>query len=715
MKILSDNPVESLIEDKQKRKELVHQLTESLINLPSSESIVYGLYGPWGAGKSSFLNFLEKDLQSKEQSVLRFDPWYFSSNEKLIMSFFLSLSEIIRSLLNNSCLSDEFEKEILKYVYLVSPIELNATIHPSKKQGLQKIFHKTFSGGINPQIFNIGGQVSVETIDNNPYYLKEEIKRILADLKKRVYIFIDNIDRLDGDEILMIFKLVRLCADFPMLTFVLSFDRDYVTRVISDRLATDEDYLRKIIQVDVDLPLYDLSTIDSFFFSALEDFANQLGIRNEVLISQRFVNLYYSNLKGIFIKDFRSLKRYLNAISISIPLVIGEVNYCDFLIVELLRVFAPKLYSLLPLLELHLTSFDGLNDLEVQRKTRTDSFDKLIKMVEALGENTPHTIDGVLDLLGDLFPIFGHYFQNPNNPRRLIRGDHLDSFNKNSRICSPNYFEIYFSYSVKSGELSGEERIHLIEKVRNGSLSSDLRIIPDAKIKGKLFQTLYFLTLNLDSFSEIQLSELIIEICSSSNLLEDTSRIQLLDREFYQAVSLVIESIRLLTKEQRDINIRHVINNSTSLRFTIQILYFVRETMPDVSIDDFQLELANKILEMIKSDDTSILFQSPKSLLATLNFLRGISSDLLQGFDIRVYLAVAFRKQPDKVPNFLSLFVSLTLDEQPVEFHMEDVELFVDSQTLLEILNDNQVYEPVDQIELFALNRFREAMRDKGN
>ena len=718
MTILTDNPIKSLKDDRQNRSGLVHQLSESLINLPSSECIVYGLYGPWGSGKSSFLNFLEEDLQSKEQSVMRFDPWFFSSNEKLIMSFFLSLCAKVSPLLADSTQISEFTKKIILYANMLSPIEINTTTHPPEAQGIKKKTQIMVNASVGFPFASFGGQISVEKFDNNPFYLKERIRSLLATLSQRVYIFIDNIDRLDGDEILMMFKLVRLCADFPMLTFVLSFDREYVTRVISEKLLMDEDYLHKIVQVDVVLPLYDLSSIDSFFFSALEEIANQLGIGKKVLISERFVNLYYSNVRGIFIKDFRSLKRYLNAISLSLPMVFSEVNYCDFLIVELLRVFLPELYSSLPSIEHYLTAFDGISDHEVKLKPRKTAFEKLKNKIEQFEDNGHGIAVATVGLLSEMFPIFGEYLYNPTNPRKIIRGDNLDSYNQNKRICSPNLFWLYFSYTVKPGELSSDERNELLVKIHEkgqDTPSGDLRIMYGAKKIGKLFQVLYYLQLILDSFSDKEKGNLIMEISSESDILEDTTRIQLLDREFYQAVSLVIECIRLLTKEQRDINIRHVINNSTSIRFTIQILYFLRETMPEIWKDDFQLELANKILELIRSDENAILSLSPNSLLATLGFLRRVSRELLYDFDIREYLAVAFRKQPDKVPYFLSLFVSLTLDEKPVEFDLKDVELFVDCQTLLDILDHHQINGPLGIIELFALNGFRDAMSRKAS
>ena len=45
---------------------------------------------------------------------------------------------------------------------------------------------------------------------------------------------IDYIDRLSNEEIMAVFQLVKSLADFPYTTYLLAFDREIVTRALSD-------------------------------------------------------------------------------------------------------------------------------------------------------------------------------------------------------------------------------------------------------------------------------------------------------------------------------------------------------------------------------------------------------------------------------------------------------------------------------------------------
>jgi len=55
-------------------------LTEGIYNCQSADGLVVALYGPWGTGKSTLLNFVEHALTKKEKhiTIVRFNPWWFS-------------------------------------------------------------------------------------------------------------------------------------------------------------------------------------------------------------------------------------------------------------------------------------------------------------------------------------------------------------------------------------------------------------------------------------------------------------------------------------------------------------------------------------------------------------------------------------------------------------------------------------------------------------
>ena len=102
---LNDEPITSSDEDKLNRKEFISQLTKTIIAWKSTNSLVIGLYGPWGSGKSSILNLLGKELQTSFSDgdevtdnrieVVRFDPWFFNSTEQLLRTFFTAIEKAI--------------------------------------------------------------------------------------------------------------------------------------------------------------------------------------------------------------------------------------------------------------------------------------------------------------------------------------------------------------------------------------------------------------------------------------------------------------------------------------------------------------------------------------------------------------------------------------------------------------------------------------------
>ncbi|MGH9446598.1 MAG: P-loop NTPase fold protein, partial [Terriglobia bacterium] len=61
----------------------------AILALPSSEGLVIGLYGAWGAGKTTTLNYVAHFL--RKGPAENFDPWWFSGREDLVRAFFQQL------------------------------------------------------------------------------------------------------------------------------------------------------------------------------------------------------------------------------------------------------------------------------------------------------------------------------------------------------------------------------------------------------------------------------------------------------------------------------------------------------------------------------------------------------------------------------------------------------------------------------------------------
>lgn len=73
-------------------------LAQSILRSNPANGFVVGIYGEWGLGKSTLLNFIEHyakaDVDEETPLVIvRFNPWWFSGREDLVRRFFKELEK----------------------------------------------------------------------------------------------------------------------------------------------------------------------------------------------------------------------------------------------------------------------------------------------------------------------------------------------------------------------------------------------------------------------------------------------------------------------------------------------------------------------------------------------------------------------------------------------------------------------------------------------
>ena len=234
-----DNPIARQREDRLGRSGLVEVVARHILLSPPSESIVIAINAPWGAGKSSVLNLIEERLSSSCPSapaatdsdhlpiLIRFNPWHYTSVDQLVGMFFSELAHGIGT-----------------------PPGMKATkIMKQISQALE-----TFSGLVSVYSPAVGQAMKVGAHyfkrDMSLEKQKQAINKLLLDLGRRVVVFVDDMDRLERDSLRMLFRTIRLYADFACVTYLLAFDRLVVeTNLDEPGGIRGRDYLEKIVQV----------------------------------------------------------------------------------------------------------------------------------------------------------------------------------------------------------------------------------------------------------------------------------------------------------------------------------------------------------------------------------------------------------------------------------------------------------------------------------
>ena len=424
----SDQPISSKSEDSLGRASFALRIAETIANRKDESSVAIGLYGVWGDGKTSVLKMMQEYLDEIDDViVVNFNPWRFESEENFLRNFFSNFVKVL------------------------------GTSLPTLKENIGEFFER-YGGAIplyGDNAEKLGKALSVAELED----LKKRVEKILKDNQKKVVIFIDDIDRLDRDEIYAIFKLVRLTASFNHTTYILAFDHDIVSSALGERYAqggkaAGEAFLEKIIQVPLHLPHADANNLRTMTLEGVNIALNQSNISLTSGQKNLFLHCFDS---GIIqkITTPRLSRLYYNALLFSLPLLKGEVNPVDQILLEGIRISLPGLYrQIRKTPQIFLT---GMPQRGLLEKKSSEDYRKFAE--DLLAECLPELISFERqEILNNLLPSLF--------PGLLGYGPPRDA-DKDKRISSGNYFWKYFMYAVPSDDFSDIQLDYFLETVTN--------------------------------------------------------------------------------------------------------------------------------------------------------------------------------------------------------------------------------------------------------
>lgn len=265
----------------------------------TSQAFAIGITGAWGSGKTSFANSLSSRLN--ETNSLWFEPWKFRGVANVQDSLF---NELIDHFKKNNKYDLAFDTEA--YERLLNhdgiPVYLKFFFN----------FLKLFKNDSEPDI-------------------QEKFKKSLGD--EKIYIFIDDLDRLDASEILEVFKLVRSTLSISNLVYILIYDKAHIQSVLEKEVTEGnaKNFLDKIIQTEYHIPSKGLMS-DYFTKSFAKNFAENENFSDyekaviEVLKTNLQVGLgeqeskNFSDIFNSHILTIRDLKRLINSFLVTVNL-----------------------------------------------------------------------------------------------------------------------------------------------------------------------------------------------------------------------------------------------------------------------------------------------------------------------------------------------------------------------------------------------------------
>jgi len=321
--IKTDRPIRTLEEDILGRTKLAQSFAEHIMALDASEGIVVGVLGPWGSGKTSFINLVRIHLEASNVTVLNFNPWMFSGAHQLVESFFNELSVQLK--LHRSL--EEIGKELERYGDIFSG------------WGFLPLAGSWIERG--RKFLNILG-IILQRKKEGVGGLRAKVEKALATLDKPIIVVLDDIDRLNTAEIQDIFKLIRLTANFPNMIYIVAFDRIRVEEALTEQNLPGRDYLEKILQISIDLPVVPSHILNRQILEALDEALS--GIDNPGLFDENIWTDVFIEIIRPLVKNMRDVRRYTAVVRGTVLDLNGQVALVDVLALEAIRVFLPDVF-----------------------------------------------------------------------------------------------------------------------------------------------------------------------------------------------------------------------------------------------------------------------------------------------------------------------------------------------------------------------------------
>lgn len=260
--ILYDSPTEN---DKIGFKDYAKVLAASIKS--ANNFTVYGIYGPWGSGKTSLMKMIKSESQS--QINIWFDAWKFKGKVSIFDALCEILGEKLQKKINN--------KEV--------KIQTNEIVKVNKRN--KKIHY------------------NVKTINEYKQNMSKIVAYLNKNLNSKIVIYVDDLDRCDPADAVDFLENLKVFFDVPRINFIIGVNYDILYFEINKRFKNlskkksnfTEEYLAKIINVPFFIPMLEQTQI--------KDYINH-NINNTNVL--KAVDVFSVGIEG----NLRTIKRIVN-------------------------------------------------------------------------------------------------------------------------------------------------------------------------------------------------------------------------------------------------------------------------------------------------------------------------------------------------------------------------------------------------------------------
>lgn len=465
--LINDEPLTSDGTDLIDYSDSIASLENLISNSSFSGSFSVGIIGQWGSGKSSFSNLFKKRVSNKDAIQIEFSPFLVRDKINIVKSFFNNLSEILSNYDGN--ISNQLDTYVNKLLAIYDNGKLGDIL----------------------RINDLNDKEFKEVYDS--------IKKTLISVDKKIIVYIDDLDRLDEDEIIEVLKLLRNSVNFPNVFFIVEMDKEYVlNKLSSNKKELDYNFIDKFFQLEVSIPEISKSKLSLYFTNE---------VSKSIALSKTIKELILLNIDNdkflfdFYINNFRDVKRFLNQILFESNFLEEEVEIIDLLNFIFFKIKFPHVIKILNSNKDEFFNFENGNYVLKKEGGGPKTFDYLLQMGGSFRSR--------FYIRYEDYSLFKDIFDPENNNVLSLNLSHIEkklllktlihlfgTENKvetSTSIKSPNNFRKLMEQKISKDDLPVKDFNRLIV---DGLSEGELNSYSDSKIENLLSHIDYFLPKN---------------------------------------------------------------------------------------------------------------------------------------------------------------------------------------------------------------------------
>ena len=329
----------------------------------------------------------------------------------------------------------------------------------------------------------------------------------------------------------------------------------------------------------------------------------------------------------------------------------GEANAVDILLIEGIRTFYPKLYKTIrdnPDLFLHSDIVAGERN-DARRQRINELIDGGLPGVEASDKRAVRR-----ELLESIFPRLRYVGYGADWDKEWEEGQ---------RICSPHYFNRYFTYSVPPGDISDLEVGELLEALEQPDVLAPDAVLAQFAAEDAMPQLIRKLPRREDGISAAAARQLILAVGRNGALMPRERRTLLGEATYVQAGILVARLLRSIPAgADREALAAEVIRTAEPLPFSWECFSWIHhnDDRPEdkrILSDEAEARIAPILAQRIaESASAGPLYATFGRDARRLYWFWGKYGDAAA---VRVHLSERFAAHPEEVDAFIDPFVGV--------------------------------------------------------